>query len=492
MEKKGFSCQYDRYQWWITKEPMFRAKEYKNAVTLALGLFLGLGALGALGAAEFKDAPKGNPVGREGKGLGRGEKTPPGVMGSTPSSLKASGNKRGKASGTPSSNASSNASASPVGEGKGGKAVNPLEKGPRPAHKWGPKIPPMQVEAKQAYLVDLSTHAVLLEKNADQSMAPSSMTKIVTVYVMLKALAQKSLDWAEKIYISENAAKKPGSRMFIKAGEMIPVLDLLKGIVVTSGNDACTAIAEFLGGSEEGFSDMMNGVAAELGMEDSHFSNASGLPADNHYSTCKDLAKIAEKTLVDFPKEYGQFYRMTSFKYNGISQPNRNGLLKDGFADGMKTGMTDAGKYGIVASAKRPGYPERRLLLVLNGVASSNLRAAEARRLLNWGFQRFESLVVEKGRVLAHLPLWKEGSVPLVTSSRLAVTLPKGSLRSAKIVARYYQPLTPPIQRDQVLGKLIIDIPGQDPLEMPLVAAHEVLAPGIIDWFLGLFSGKKK
>jgi len=356
------------------------------------------------------------------------------------------------------------------------------------------KMPDMTVQARQAYLIDLSTQTVLFEKNADQVMAPSSMTKIVTVYLILQALSQKSLDWSEKIHISENAAKKPGSRMFIKPNEMIAVLDLLKGIVVTSGNDACTAMAEFLGGSEEGFADMMNDLSLKIGMRDSHFSNASGLPAENHYSTCKDLAKIAERTIVDFPKEYDQFYKMVSFKYNGIFQPNRNVLLKNGFADGMKTGMTDAGKYGIVATAKRLGHPTRRLLLVLNGVETEGLRAAEARKLLNWGFQRFESLVVEKGRVLGQIALWKEGSVSLVTPSRIAVTLPKGSLHRAKMVVRYHQPLTPPIRQNQRLGTLVIDIPGQKTIELPLVAEKDVLAPSmwdaVVSWFQTLVASK--
>ena len=278
--------------------------------------------------------------------------------------------------------------------------------------------------------------------------------------------------------------------MFIKPGESIAVLDLLKGIVVTSGNDACTAIAEFLGGSEEGFADQMNALAKKIGMHDSNFANASGLPADNHYSTCKDLAKIALKTLTDFPKEYGQFYKMTAFEFNGIRQPNRNTLLANGFADGMKTGMTDAGGYGIVASAKQSGVPERRLLLVLNGVKSATLRAAEARRLLNWGFQRFESLVVDRGKMIAQVPLWKEGAVSLVTGSSLALTLPKGSLRRAKIVAKYHQPLTAPIQKNQKLGVLTIEIPDQPRIEVPLVAQHDVRAPSLWDWILGLFQKK--
>lgn len=352
------------------------------------------------------------------------------------------------------------------------------------------KLPTMTVQAKQAYLIDLSTHSVLFEKNADQMMAPSSMTKIVTVYLMLQALAQKSLAWSDMIYVSKNAAGKPGSRMFIKPEESIPVIDLLKGIVVTSGNDACTAIAEHLGGSEEGFAELMNALTLSIGMTNSHFANASGLPDDSHYSTCKDLAVIAERTLTDFPKEYAQFYKLTSFKFNGIQQPNRNDLLKGGFADGMKTGMTDAGKYGIVATAIRPGYPPRRLLLVLNGVASASLRTAEARRLLNWGFQRFESLVVPKGRHVATLTLWKEGSVNLVTKSDLAITLPKGTLHRAKIVARYQQPLTPPILKGQKMGELLIHIDGQPPMVMPLVAQNDVVAPGWLTVIKDLFIKK--
>ncbi len=354
----------------------------------------------------------------------------------------------------------------------------------------GLKMPTTTTQARYAYLKDLSTQCVLLDKGSDDSMAPSSMTKIVTVYLMLQALAQKSLDWSDLIYVSKNAATRPGSRMFIKPEESIRVLDLLKGIVVTSGNDACTAMAEHLGGSEEGFAELMNGLALNLGMTNSHFTNASGLPDEGHYSTCKDLAIIAERTITDFPKEYAQFYKLTSFKFNGVQQPNRNDLLKGGFADGMKTGMTDAGKYGIVATAVRPGHPPRRLLLVLNGVASSSLRAAEARRLLNWGFQRFESLVVPKGRCMATLTLWKEGSVNLVTDSDLAITLPKGTLRRAKIVARYHQPLTPPVKKGQKLGELVIHMDDLAPMVMPLVAESDVSAPGLWGTLKGIFSGR--
>ena len=377
--------------------------------------------------------------------------------------------------------------AASAGQSSTGKSP---EKKPSPsAVPAGLKMPTTTVQGRYAYLKDLSTQCVLLDKGADESMAPSSMTKIVTVYLMLQALAQKSLDWSDMIYVSKNAATRPGSRMFIKPEESIRVIDLLKGIVVTSGNDACTAIAEHLGGSEEGFAELMNTLALNIGMNHSHFVNASGLPDAGHYSTCKDLAIIAERTIKDFPKEYSDFYKLTSFKFNGIQQPNRNDLLKGGFADGMKTGMTDAGKYGIVATAVRPGYPPRRLLLVLNGVASSSLRAAEARRLLNWGFQRFESLVVPKGRHMATLSLWKEGSVNLVTESDWAVTLPKGTLHRAKMMARYHQPLTAPIVKGQKLGELVIHIDELAPMVMPLVAEKDVPAPGLWSALKGMFSG---
>ncbi len=373
--------------------------------------------------------------------------------------------------------------------GKPSAGKTPKNGPPSSAVPAGLKMPTTTVQGRYAYLKDLSTQCVLLDKGADESMAPSSMTKIVTVYLMLQALAQKSLDWSDLIYVSKNAATRPGSRMFIKAEESIRVIDLLKGIVVTSGNDACTAIAEHLGGSEEGFAELMNALALMLGMNNSHFTNASGLPDAGHYSTCKDLAIVAERTISDFPKEYSEFYKLTSFKFNGIQQPNRNDLLKGGFADGMKTGMTDAGKYGIVATAVRPGYPPRRLLLVLNGVASASLRAAEARRLLNWGFQRFESLVVPKGRHVATLSLWKEGSVNLVTESDLAVTLPKGTLHRTKMVARYHQPLTAPIIKGQKLGELVIRMDELAPMVMPLVAEKDVPAPGLWSTLKGLFSG---
>lgn len=345
---------------------------------------------------------------------------------------------------------------------------------------------PLTTPAQAALLIDLSTGEVLYEKNAFQRMHPSSMTKILTVYLVFEALKKGELKLQDTLIVSANAARQGGSKMFLKPEQSVSYEDILKGILALSGNDACTAVAEALAGSEELFASMMNEKAQELGAKDSHFSNASGLPSPQHWSTCYDLAQFACKTLDNFPEEYKRYYNLQSFTSNGITQPNRNVLLRKGYADGMKTGYTQLGKYGIVASSERKG---RRLLLVINGLETEAKRNAEAIRLLNWGFQFFQGVTFFKeGQKVLDIPVWKRGTLPLVAEKKIALSIPMRLVPKMTVTVRYYGPLTPPIQKGQRLGMLVVTLPQHPPLEFPLVAGEAVEKPGIIGYILRLFS----
>lgn len=342
-------------------------------------------------------------------------------------------------------------------------------------------LPLMDSPASHGLLLDLSTGQALYEKKASERMPPSSMTKIMTVYLLLDSLAHNELRLGDKIPVSRYAAQQEGSRMFLKPEQDVSVEDLLKGIVVASGNDACTALAEFMGGTEPAFAETMTEKAKALGAKDTHFVNASGLPSPQHWSTCWDLARIAQKTIEDFPQDFKKYYGIKSFAFNGISQPNRNRLLKDNFADGMKTGKTDAGGYGIVASAERNG---RRLILVINGLESDAARTEEAKKLLNWGFQFFQSVTLfEKGQKVLDVPVWRSHPVPLVALDKIAVSLPRRILRDVKVSVKYLTPLVAPVQKGQKIGILTISMPKQPPLQFPLVAGEDVLEPGMFGWF---------
>ena len=316
-------------------------------------------------------------------------------------------------------------------------------------------------------------------------MNPSSLTKVMTTYLLLEALHRKDFQASDEVPVSVYAAKQEGSRMFLKPEQNVSMEDLLKGIVTVSGNDACSAFAEFFAGSEEAFAQMMNEKAKELGATDTHFINASGLPSPQHWSTCWDLAKIAQKTIEHFPKEYELYYSMKQFTFNGIKQFNRNALLRNGFADGMKTGYTHAGKYGIIASARRGG---RRLLLVLNGVETESVRNQEAKRLLSWGFQFFQPVVLyQKGETVREIPVWKHEPMPMVALEKIALSLPKNLLHKTEVKISYLSPLQAPIQEGVAIGTLWITIAKQEPLRFPLGAGRTMKKRGFFYWIKSLF-----
>ena len=332
----------------------------------------------------------------------------------------------------------------------------------------------IETQAKQAILVDFETGAVLFEKNADESMAPSSMSKLMTIYLVFERLRDGRLSLEDKLSVSTKAWRKGGSKMFVKEGDRVSIEDLIRGVVVQSGNDACIVIAEGLSGDEETFAQEMTERGRELGLENSVFKNATGWPDLGHTMTSRDLTILAKRTVQDFP-EFFHYYPEKNFTYNGIPQSNRNPLLyKNVGADGLKTGHTELGGFGLVASAERGG---RRLLLVLNGLPSIKARSKESERLLEWGFREFNNYrLYLAGDTVAQAAVWLGDAeeVPLVIENDLVITMPKKSRRKMKVSTRFEEPISAPIRAGQESALLVVSAPGFETLEIPLVAGEGV------------------
>lgn len=325
----------------------------------------------------------------------------------------------------------------------------------------------IETKAKQAYLVDFSTGTVLFEKNADQKMAPSSMSKLMTCYVVFEALKNGDLKKDDSMTISQNAWQMQGSKTFVPVGEQVKVEDLLRGVIVQSGNDATVALAEGISGTEQEFANRLNNKATALGMHNSQFKNSTGWPHPEHLTTAHDLANLAIRLITDFPEYYGYFAE-TEFTFNNITQGNRNLLLgKDLGVDGLKTGHTDVGGYGIVISAVRDG---RRLVLVVNGLANEKERAEEARNLLNYGFMNFSNVTVARANeVVMDVPVWlgTEKVAHLITNSDVIVTVPVDLKKSVNAEVRYRQPLYAPVVSGNELATLILRV-GEAERAFPL------------------------
>ncbi len=333
----------------------------------------------------------------------------------------------------------------------------------------------IETQAPQAYLVDFDTGVVLFEKNAEQKMAPSSMTKIMTAHLIFKRLKSGDIKLGDMLHVSENAWKMEGSKTFVQINSRVSVEDLLTGVIVQSGNDASIVLAEGLAGTEAAFAEEMTRQAHKDGALNTTFFNATGWPAEGHESTAKDLALMAERTIRDFPEEYAKYYSLKDFTYNNIKQGNRNTLLyKDMGADGMKTGHTDAGGYGIVATAKQG---DRRLILVVNGLPSSKARDQEATALLNWGFSHFKNYkIFSKGDVVEVADVWggEGNSVELISSEDIILTLPRDQRKDLSVKVAYDSPLAAPIKSGDPLGTLEVTIPGKGVRNVPLHAAKDV------------------
>jgi len=339
--------------------------------------------------------------------------------------------------------------------------------------------PPPSVIAKSWVLGDLSSAQVLAAQKADERFEPASLTKIMTAYVVFGALRERKLALDQQVKVSEHAWKAPGARMYIEPRRPVTVDELIRGMVVQSGNDACIALAEAVAGSEPLFAQMMNREAERLGLKNTRFMNASGLPDARHYTTAQDLYILAAALIRDFPDEYAQYYSQKEFRYNNIAQMNRNRLLWiDPSVDGVKTGQTEAAGYCLIASSRRGG---RRLLAVLLGSTSEATRAQESLKLLNWGYQFFDSVkLYAAGSPVRSLEVWKGAarSVEVGVGADLFVTVPKGEAERLRAVLVSQQPLVAPLGKGQRVGVVRVTHDGKPFGEYPLVTLEPVAVAG--------------
>ncbi|HMA90115.1 MAG TPA: D-alanyl-D-alanine carboxypeptidase family protein [Burkholderiales bacterium] len=339
---------------------------------------------------------------------------------------------------------------------------------------------PPGIDGHSWLLADLSSNQILASDKADVRFEPASLTKLMTAYLVFRALHEKQISLEQTIQVSARAWKAPGSRMFIQPGMPVTVGELIQGMEVDSGNDACTALAETVAGSEDVFVQMMNREAARLGMKNTHYANVTGLPDPQHYSTAHDIYLLTAALIRDFPAEYARYYSQKEYTYNRITQRNRNRLLwLDPHVDGVKTGHTEAAGYCLVASSK---HGERRLLSVLLGAPSEQARASESLKLLNWGYQFYDSVkLYDRGQTVKQIQVWK-GAEPTVNAGfdgALMLAVPKGDSDklSAQLVSQ--RPLVAPVAQGQRVGVLRVTLQGSLLGEYPLVALQPVATAGI-------------
>jgi len=332
--------------------------------------------------------------------------------------------------------------------------------------------------AKQVMMIDATTGKVLFEKNAHQLMHPSSMTKVMLCYLVFKHLKDGHIRLDQKIPVSELAWKKRGSRMFIEVGSKVTIEDLLRGIIVQSGNDASTAIAEFLYGNEEVCSGEMTSVAQDMGAKDTTFTNVTGWPTPVHLSTARDLVFITDRLIKDFP-EYYHYFKEKEFTYNNIRQINRNPLLHRKLGpgiqcDGVKTGNTSVGQYGLIASAIHQG---QRFILVINGLKTKEDRARESEKLIQWGVRNFKTLqLFKKGEAVHVANVWggDKGSIPMTLAQDLFITVPQKHIHNMQIEVSYSEPIPAPFKAGDKVGEVIVKTPDEDPVRIDLLADKKV------------------
>ncbi len=331
-----------------------------------------------------------------------------------------------------------------------------------------------KTDAEAAFLLDLETDQVLFEKNADQSIPPASMSKLMTAYMVLEQLKDGRLRMDDTLPVSEKAWKKGGSKMFVEVGKRVRVDDLLRGIIILSGNDACIVVAEGLAGSEEAFARDMTEKGREIGLTNSTFKNASGWPHPEHRMTARDLATLARRLIEDFPEYYGIFAER-DFEYSEIRQPNRNLLLgRVRGVDGLKTGHTDEAGYGLVASAMRD---ERRLISVAVGLKSPDARALENERLLEYGFRRYRNFeLITKGQEIGHASVWlgSAPTVPLIVEQDVKISMTDRARRAMKVKLVYESPVPAPVTVEDQLASIRIEAPGVAIEDIPVFAGADI------------------
>ncbi|MBM6550465.1 D-alanyl-D-alanine carboxypeptidase family protein [Marinomonas ostreistagni] len=333
---------------------------------------------------------------------------------------------------------------------------------------------PPQLAAKSYVLMDAYTGDVLVEHNSREELPPASLTKLMTAYIAEYELAKGNISLEDKVTISEKAWRMEGSRMFVREGTQVRLEDLMRGIIIQSGNDASVAVAEHIAGGEAAFADLMNQHARLLGMNNSHFVNSTGFPAEGHYSSAHDIALLSRATIVHFPENY-KMYEEKYFTYNDIRQPNRNKLLwRDKTVDGLKTGHTEAAGYCLAASAVRNGT---RLVAVVMGTNSTEARAAETQKLLNYGFRYYETRkLYSAGQVLNDARVWggEADSVKIGFLDDVLVTMPRQNADSIPASLDLKSEIEAPIAAGDVLGKIVVGGPDNVLLERDVVALEAV------------------
>ena len=342
------------------------------------------------------------------------------------------------------------------------------------------QMTPPTVAARSWFLLDVGSGQVLTAEKPDERIEPASLTKLMTAYLTFAAIKNNTLSLDQTVPVSEKAWKVPGSKMFIEPLKPVTVKELIHGMIIQSGNDACVALAEAIAGSEENFAQLMNKEAARLGLKNTHFENSTGLPHPSHLTTVRDLALLATALIRDFPDFYS-IYSIKEYTYNKIKQPNRNRLLFiDPTVDGVKTGHTESAGYCLIASAKRN---DRRLVSVVVGTTSDSVRAQESQKLLNWGYLAFDTVkVYAANQAVNEFRIWKgkDNTVKAGFLHDFVLSLPKGDAEKLKANVISQQPLMAPVAKGQTIGTLQLSLDGKPVGDYPVVALDEVPEAG---WF---------
>jgi D-alanyl-D-alanine carboxypeptidase (penicillin-binding protein 5/6) len=364
------------------------------------------------------------------------------------------------------------------GQGQGQRpAARPQPAAGTPANS---PLGPVDTLARNVLLVDFETGATLLEKAAEVPMPPASMSKLMTMYAVFDQLKRGRMRLTDLLPVSEAAARMGGSRMFLEPRSQVSVEDLARGVIVQSGNDACVVLAEAIAGSERAFAEQITALGRTIGLTNSVFRNATGWPDPEHRMTARDLATLARRIITDFP-EYYRFYSERSFRWNNITQENRNPLLgRVAGADGLKTGSTEEAGFGLTGSVRRG---ERRLILVVTGLPTMRARGEEAERLMEWGFREFDNVVLFRAAdTIEEVPvhLGERRMVPLVGGRDVVATLPRGWRERLEVRLRYDAPVPAPVLRGQELGRLEVGGRGVPPMTLPLYAGADVERLGLV------------
>lgn len=341
-----------------------------------------------------------------------------------------------------------------------------------------------ETAARNAILMDFDTGEYIFEKNIEEAVPPASMSKLMTVYILMDKIKKGSIKLEDTFTVSENAWRKGGaatggSTMFLSIGDNVSVENLIKGIVIQSGNDACIVVAENISGSEEDFAELMNKTAHELGLKNSSFANSTGLPHPDQKMSMEDLAILSRHIIKEFPDLY-HYFKEKEFQYNNIKQGNRNPLLYTmKGADGLKTGHTEEAGFCLAASAVQN---DRRLIEVMSGMQSNKERSEESERLMSWGFREFSNhKLFDKNQVITKTKVWygKEPTVDLIVKQDIIKTVHRSKLDEINVKSEFYQPVKAPIKAGDQLGMLYIEIEGQKTLKVPLIAAKDVQKVGL-------------